>query len=354
VLEKRAICVVATLLGALAIAAPARGATIDTANFPDYTVRDVTLVNGAGTLFVSDILYGGISLQATFSNGVLTYDPNTLLLVGPKGSSDQSGKLVSIGVTRDAAGHIVSLAGTEKQILSGFQGLQSGLAFFGDNLLFTSSNTQSTPPTSSVFAYLNNPPANANRNENPLTLPGADVLDGLALVPPGFPGSAAPTNVRFDAGTDWFSATVTPNPNPALGAVVTGSQVAGISFAGVLTQPSGIGYLGPQRDFAAQSVLIGDHASGTVFDFAIDANGNPITSSGKRLLFGMTGPNGIFQDPFTGDILIAGGTLTSPEIAEVQAAIVVPEPGPAAALALGLGLALSAARRRRGGRRRTA
>ena len=95
--------------------------------------------------------------------------------------------------------------------------------------------------------------------------------------------------------------------------------------------------------FANPSMIVSEYSAGNVATYETDALGNPLVGTRRDFMTGLTGAEGAFIDPLTGDFLFS--TFGGGNEVVVVTGFAVPEPG--TMLALGAGLAVLARRRRR-------
>ncbi len=226
--------------------------------------------------------FGGLTIKAG--------DPNTLLIGGSANNS--SGRIYSIGVTRDASNHITGFTGTATALGFGAYN-DGGLAYDPTGVLF-------------YTKYPNNeigqvkPGANADTKVTSLTSLGANSsVGGLAFVPAGMPGAGQLKTISWSGGY-WYTVTTTPD---GAGAYNLTSATFNVQLSG---GPEGIAYV-PSGSalFPNPSVLIAEYSAGAVGAYQVDANGNPIAATRKDLVTGLSGAEGAAIDPLTGDFLFS-------------------------------------------------
>jgi hypothetical protein len=94
---------------------------------------------------------------------------------------------------------------------------------------------------------------------------------------------------------------------------------------------------------------VAEYAAHTIGAYEVDALGNPILSSRRTFLSGLSGAEGAAIDPLTGDFLFStfGSSNRVVAVHGFMAPIPIPEPETYALILAGLGLLGFAARRRR-------
>jgi hypothetical protein len=226
--------------------------------------------------------YGGLTLKAG--------DPSTLLIGGTANYSE--GQIYAIGVTRGAGNHITGFSGSAT-VFATAPNIDGGLQYGpGGVLFFTGYNTNEIgeiKPGSSA------PDKTVNLDSSGIT----SSVGGLAFVPGGFPGAGQLKIVSYNGG-GWYTAGLSPD--------VSGTyNITGATFnVNIGGGPEGIAYvpLGSPR-FTSASVLISQYDDGKVSTYAVDTNGDPIGGSKKDFITGLTGVEGAFIDPLTGDFLFS-------------------------------------------------
>ncbi len=248
--------------------------------------------------------HGGI----TFKSG----DPNTLLVCG--GAETGGGAIYSIGVTREADGHINGFAGPAVQVATAVN-CDGGLAYGPTDVLFyarwPSNELGQIKPGSAITDKV-----------TPLGPRGVeDAHSALNFVPPGFPGEGNLKMVTWIGG-QWNNATLAPDGTGTFDldtvTQVPGSRVTDCD-GGIPCGPEGIIYVPTTSPlFATPSVLILAWSAGTVDAYEVDANGDPDVSTRKLFLSAPNSdlPEGVAQDPVSGDLLF--GTFPGPDVVIVS------------------------------------
>lgn len=267
-----------TALAALMILASTQAASAQTfgSDFNSYSLLDLGAPAGlSGNL-------GGLTLKAG--------DPNTLLIGG--WANTTSGEILEVPLLRDATGHIVGFGGPGTFFASAPQ-IDGGLAYGpGGVLLFTKySNNEigqilpgSTAPDKTVPL-------------NPLGVCGS--VGALGIVPAGMPGAGLVKVASFSC-PNWYDVTLVPD----------GSGTFDVSAATLTTSapqgPEGIVWVpAGNTGFTQDSALVCEYGPGRVRAFDLDAQGNPVTGTGRDFVTGLSGALGAFIDPLTGDFLFS-------------------------------------------------
>lgn len=303
----RLVAAAAALVVATIVGTPADAQVIAPEFAADYTLFDLGGPEGVpGPL-------GGLTLLAG--------DANTLLIGGDANNGD--GAIYSIGLIRDMDGHITGFDGPAT-LYSTAPFIDGGLAYGPDGvLLYTAFPTnelgQIKPGSSTPDKVLN------------LTDLGINASVGtLGFVPPGFPG-AGDLHIASYSTSDYYSATLTPDGMGTfdLTDVVLETTVTG-GPEGLLWVPAG------SPVFTGPSMLICEWGVGMVSAYDLDANGIPDLSTRRDFITGLSGAEGAFLDPLTGDFLFStfGG---GDRVLVVRGfAPAIPEPGSLALVGLGL------------------
>ncbi len=127
------------------------------------------------------------------------------------------------------------------------------------------------------------------------------------FVPTGAPGAgnliiasysaAILYKVPFTIGTD--------------GAYQPAAPTASVSVTGLANGPEGIAYVpSGSAGFTNPSMVVSAYQANKIVAFEVDADGLPIASTARDMITGLTGAEGAFIDPLTGDFLFStfGGT----------------------------------------------
>lgn len=289
---------------AVVAAAPALGIGIDPYYAANYIYSDLGSIPGVPPL------YGGLNFKWD--------DPTTLIIGG--NANEETGALYSIGVFRDAQGHIVAFDGTATFFAEGAWN-DGGVTYGPGNVLFM---------------------ARWPVNELGQTKPGSSITDKVidltpfgvesshsanAFVPTGFPGEGRFKMVSWPDG-EWNDVELAPDGAGTYD-VVSATEVAASRLPG---GPEGFIYvpLGSPL-FDVPSILVSEFTAGRVASYEIDANGDPIVATRRDFVVDLEGAEGAVIDPWTGDFIFStfGG---GDRIIVVQG--FVPEPSTIALLAL--------------------
>lgn len=278
----RAVCLA---LLALAVGTPAASAQapVVAPPFDDaYSAADIGTPPGVPANL------GGLTLKAGTTDR---------LLIG--GAANQTvGALYEVGVVRDGAGHITGFSGTATRFADAANN-DGGVTYGPGGVLFL---------------------ARYSNNEIGQTRPGSTITDkiiplaplgitgspgSLLFVPPGQPGAGS-LKIASYSGGQWYDAAVTPDGSGTYDIV----NVQAIPGA-VLSGPEGFIYVNAgSPQFSGAGLLVSEYGAGRVSAFEVDGNGDPRVATRRDFITGLSGAEGAFLDPVTGDFLFStfGGT----------------------------------------------
>lgn len=225
------------------------------------------------------------------SLGGLTFlDNNTLLIGGAANGS--AGVIRQIDVVRDAGNHIIGFAGPSTAYASA-PFIDGGLAFGPGGVLFSTGY-----PVNTLMQFKSGS-ATPDRNDVFTGVGGS--VGALTFVPTGFAGAGQMKVVSYTDGT-WYTVTLTPDGIGTFNFTVSAPLLLNVG-----RNPEGVAYIDGANDGfnGVDSVLIAEWLSGRVDAFEIDANGDPIPSSRRDFLSGLSGAEGAVIDPLTGDFLFS-------------------------------------------------
>lgn len=261
---------------ALCLAAPAFPVTVAPEFEGFYTAFDLGSVAGLPPR------YGGL----TFMPG----DPNTILIGGA--ANGASGLLYTVGVVRDSDSHITGfLSPTAYGDLGAYN--DGGVTFGPGGVLF-----YSRWPVN----QLGQAAAGSTSDDKIIDLAPLGVANShaaLAFVPAGYQGAGRFKMLSWSGG-QFYDATLAPDGS---GTFDITSVVETVVLPG---GPEGFIYvpLGSPL-FPQQSMLVADYSANRVSAYEIDGTGNPIASSRRDFVTGLSGAEGAIIDPLTGDFLFS-------------------------------------------------
>jgi len=231
--------------------------------------------------------YGGLTLKFD--------DPNTLLIGGEANSG--SGRIYQIGVIRDVDMHITGFTGTATVYPSAGATIgvnnDGGVVFGPGNVLFVTrypvneleqTKVGSTAPDKVI-------------DLTPLGISSS--VGSIGFVPAGFPGAGQMKIVSYNGG-GWYTGAYAPDGNGTydITSVTPGPTISG--------GPEGIAFVPPGSPVFPQfSVLVAQYQVGNIVTAPLDANGDPIVANQQNFMQGLSGAEGSFIDPLTGDFLFS-------------------------------------------------
>ena len=304
------------LMSSAILAASAMGAIV-TPFADDYTQVNLGSVSGVPTN------YGGLTFKAG--------DPNTLLLGGAANTG--SGAIYQVGVTRGGDGHITGFS-APATLFATAPNIDGGLTYGPSGVLFY------TGYSNNILGQIKPGSTSPDKVINLSDFGVASSVGTVQYVPNGF-GGAGSLKVGSYSGGTWYELAFAPDGSGTYN--ILSATLSATTGGG----PEGLVYVAAGNpEFAVDSVLISEYGSGAVAAYEIDASGNPIASTRRDFLTGLTGAEGATIDPLTGDFLFStfgGGN----DVVLVRGFVSpVPEPSTLGTLGAGL-LAVGLLRRRR-------
>ncbi len=261
------------------LAASASGQVIDPFYAGSYSVVNLGSAPGVPSA------YGGLTLKWD--------DPTTLLIGGQANSFD--GKLYSIRVTRDIDGHIVGFCSGNATVFSSAQYNDGGVVYGPDNILFLARYPVNE------FAQLK---VGSTTPDKIIAMAPFGVhvsTSSLNFVPAGFPGAGRMKLTTYNTG-QWNEVQITPDGNGTYD-VVSVTQLPTSNLPG---GPEGFTYVPSGSPlFPNPTMLVSEYAANVVSAFELNATGDPIISSRRVLVSGLSGAEGATIDPITGDFLFS-------------------------------------------------
>lgn len=269
--------------------------TIDPAYASKYTAFDLGAIPGLPLA-----KYGGLVL----SEG----DPNTLFIGGA--ANEAFAGIYAVSLVRSACGHIVGFSGTAKKIANAPY-IDGGLVYGGGGtLIFTAwpSDVDVRQNTSGMIGFLPPGAQSPTKTINGTKFSMPEALAALGFVPKGFPGEGKLKLVTWEGGS-WYDATLALDGSGRPTDVTAATQRLSVPGG-----PEGFAYV-PQGSplFAAPSMVLSEWSQNAVATYELSNDGDPSLGSRKTFLTGLSGAEGAFFDPVTGDFLFSTWNVQKPE-----------------------------------------
>jgi hypothetical protein len=217
-------------------------------------------------------------------------DPDTLLIGG--GANGSFAKAYAVPVLRDGSGRVVGF-GAASTVYADTPNIDGALFYGPGDVLFFSRYSMN------AVGQIKPGSTAPDRDIALSPLGFTSSVGAMTIVPDGFPGAGRLKVFPYNSGV-WHDATITPDGN---GTFDISAPTNSINLGG---GPEGIVYVeGGASLFTAPSVLISEFALGTVAAYEVDANGDPIQSTRRIFMSGLSGAEGGARDPITGDFLFS-------------------------------------------------
>lgn len=267
--------------------AQAGGLTLGVDFAADYTVADLGSISGLPGP------YGGLTLLAG--------DANTLLIGG--GANSAGGGLYTIGVERDVDGHIIGFTGTAAPFGTIGEYNDGGVVYGPGGVLFTAqwpvNMLGQTSPGSTDEDRIDDLGA--------LGVTGSSIA-ALGFVPPGFAGAGGMKVVSWSSG-NWYDISYAPDGSGTYDLLSATQIDLDPDTDGIQALPGGpegfVFIAAGNAGFTVDSLLVSDYSSGRISAYVLDAASNPLVSTRRDFLTGLSGAEGAFIDPLTGDFLFS-------------------------------------------------
>ncbi|MCA3004253.1 MAG: hypothetical protein LW650_13745 [Planctomycetaceae bacterium] len=268
----------AALMCVFGAAASASGQSVTPFYADAYTATDLGTIAGVPTPL------GGLWIDA---------DQPGVMLIG--GAANQgAGAIYRVQLVRDGQNRVTGFTGTPT-LVSTAPNIDGGLARGPGGVLFFTQFPQnavgqikpgSTTPDRIVPL-------------TPLGLPGS--TGSLIFTPPGFPGAGSLRIVSYSSGR-WATAQLTEAGDGTY--LISGlTQDPAVNLQG---QPEGVVYV-PRCSalFGQNSLAVSEYGAGLISTYVVDSAGNPVISTRRVMVTGVSGAEGAAVDPLTGDYLFS-------------------------------------------------
>lgn len=269
--------------------------TIDAAYASKYTAFDLGEIPG-----LPNAKYGGIVLKAG--------DDNTLLVGGNANYAGAS--VYEVPVIRSACKHIVGFAGPAKKKHAADY-IDGGLVYGpGGTLLFAAWPMDETvrQSTNGMLGLIQPGASGPSKSIHGVTLGVAEALAALNFVPTGFPGAGRLKLVTWEGGS-FYDATFKLDGSGRVEDVTKADYRLTVPGG-----PEGFAYV-PQGSplFGPPSMVMSEWSKNGVATYEVASDGDPILATRKTFLTGLSGAEGAFFDPLTGDFVFSTWNTMRPE-----------------------------------------
>jgi hypothetical protein len=267
-------------IGALLFAVQgANGQTLGPDFADDYSITDLGSIDG----LPAD--YGGMVFRAG--------DPDVLLIGGAANTAD--GLIYQVPVIRDDDDNIVGF-GPIAPLGSVGEYNDGGVAYGPTGVLFTSQWNENM-----LGQTL---PGSLDEDKiidlEPLGITTDTSISGLNFVPTGFAGAGKFKVVSWSGGS-WYDVVLAPDGGGTFD--IVGSALQAVLGGG----PEGFVFIDDEGNegFDVDSLLIAEYSDGAIAVYDLNENGDPIVTTRRDFVTGLTGAEGAAIDPLTGDFLFS-------------------------------------------------
>ncbi|MFZ9690636.1 MAG: hypothetical protein ACO3EP_01240 [Phycisphaerales bacterium] len=268
---------VASIVSALLVSSTGWSQEMGSEYAKDYSLTDLGTVPG------NPAPNGGLLIRAN--------EPNLLYIGGS--ANNAAGTVRRVGLTRGIDGRIVGFGCADAEIFASTPYIDGGLIFGPGNVLIY------TGYPINVIGQVPQGAVEPSRIIDLDALGIASSTGSLTIVPPGFPGAGRLKILSYNASI-WYDAAIVPDGSGTFDIVEVSE---GIQISG---RPEGVVYIpagNPQFD--EPGVLVAEYGAGRIGAYSIDGNGDPIPSSRRDFVNGLSGAEGAAIDPVTGDFLFS-------------------------------------------------
>jgi hypothetical protein len=217
-------------------------------------------------------------------------DDDTLIVGGF--SNEAQGKIYAIDIARDGDCHVLGYENANPVVFSAGEYNDGGVAFHPDSgVLFLArwpvNELGMVEPNSQVTDKI-------------IPLGGWSVtssLAGLNFVPDDFPGAGKLKFVTWATG-DWYTVTIAPDMNGTYDITDVDHELT------IVGGPEGFVYIAAENPgFDTESMLVSEWSDNKIAAYELDDDGNPDPNTRVDFVTGLTGAEGAFIDPQSGDFL---------------------------------------------------
>lgn len=293
------LCMLCLSIGAVSLQSQAQSLT------PDFITAGYTLEDLGG---ITDLPtpYGGLNIKAD--------EPNTLYIGGT--ANQATAAIYTVPLLRDAVTNsIIGFAGPAEHFVDA-PNIDGGLEF--------------TPEGTILFTrYMMNELGQILPDESYVSVPlstfgiGTSV-GSLAFVPAGYPGAG---NFILSSYNSHVIYNV-PYTVDANGFYALNTATVDVNIVSTAAGPEGIAYVPfGSAGFTNPSMIVSAYGLGKVVVFEVDANGLPINATARDMVTGLTGAEGAWIDPVTGDFLFStfGGSNRVVRVSGFEQPTAVPD-----------------------------
>lgn len=246
-----------------------------------YTLADLGAITDLPTP------YGGLTIRAD--------EPNTLYIGGSANAS--TGAIYTVPLLRDPVTQTITGFGGPAVLHASAPHIDGGLSFTPEGTLMF---TQYTPSTLNSIGQIL--PDNTYVTTQLTSLGVSASVGSHAFVPAGYPGAGGLIVASYN-GSIMYRVPFTVDANGLYSFTAPTASVDVVSSA---TGPEGIAYVPfGSAGFSAPSMVVSAYGMGKVVAFEVDVNGLPITSTARDMVTSLSGAEGAWIDPLTGDFLFS-------------------------------------------------
>lgn len=268
-------------------------------------------------------------VPANYGGVCLSPNSNDELLLGGA-ANGSNGAIYNVGVHRSMI--------DGKMRIDGFQNttslFSSATNIDGGLLVAPNGNVMFTGYSNNIIGEIK---PGSTTPDRITTLPFGNSVGSLMFVPAGSPGAGRLKILSYNQSI-WYDVPFALDSDGlyTFGTPTTQVQLSG-GLEGVVYVPSGSDL------FPNASILVAEYGTGNIVSYEVDSNGDPVVSSRRIFVSGLSGAEGSMIDPTTGDFIFStygGGN----HLVSVRGFASVPEPMSLSLLGMG---AFALFRRRR-------